>query len=81
MKNSTVGFIGVIFGSMVLSIELYCLKIIQGLQVATGEWHSNAMDYAAEMPQSLALIITVGVIMFSFVLIYNDYKKYCTNLS
>jgi len=68
MSRVSLGSFAVIVGSLVLSLELYGLKIIQGLEIQKGSWKSNAIDYAKEMPISLAIWITIAVIIYGIIL-------------
>lgn len=69
MNKSLVGSLAIIFGSLVLSLQLYGLIIIQGLDMQTGSWKTLAIDYASEIPISFALWITVAVIIYGIVLV------------
>ena len=62
-----IGAIGIILGGLFLSLEIYMLKVIQSLEMIHGEWRTNAWGYAGESPCTIALILTVAVIIFSFV--------------
>lgn len=68
MNKPLLGSLTIILGSLVLSLELYGLKILQGLEMQKGSWLANAMDYVKEPPVSLALWITVAVIVYGIVL-------------
>ncbi|MCI8342289.1 MAG: hypothetical protein HFE62_03645 [Firmicutes bacterium] len=59
------GLMGIIFGILFLSIEIYSLKILQTLEKIHGKWWNNVWGYASEPPCAVALILTVGVIFFS----------------
>jgi hypothetical protein len=54
MNKSFIGRLAIIFGSLVLSLQLYGLKIIQALDMQKGSWKTNPMDYAGEAPVSIA---------------------------
>lgn len=70
MKRNEIGSVAVILGGLVLSAQLYFLKIIQLAEMAIKkEWRTNAIDYAGEAPVNLALIATAAVIVFGFFLI------------
>ncbi len=69
MDRTSRGSLATIMGSLVLSLELYGLKIIQGLEIQKGSWKTNAMHYAKEMPMSLAIWITIAVIIYGIILI------------
>jgi hypothetical protein len=66
MKNKMVALIGIIFGGLFLSFELYLLKIVQFIDKSTGSWFEDIWEYAKMPPCSIALLITVAVIAFSF---------------
>ncbi len=67
-----VGAIGIICGILFLSIEIYSLRVLQALERISGSWRINVWMYACEPPCTVALILTVGVVLFS---IYLFYKK------
>lgn len=69
MKKFT-GAIGMILGGLFLSLEIYMLKVIQSLEMIHGSWRTNAWSYACESPCTIALILTVSVIIFSLVIFY-----------
>lgn len=69
MNKSLFGSLTIILGSLVLSLELYGLKIIQGLEMQKGSWKSNAINYSKETPISIALWITTAVIVYGIVLV------------
>jgi hypothetical protein len=69
VNKSFLGCLAIIIGGLVLSLELYGLKIVQGLEMQKGEWHTHAIDYAADTPISLALGITIAVIVYGIVLV------------
>lgn len=66
MNKKVVGLLGIIFGGLFLSLELYMLKLVQFIDIPKGSWFENAWEYAKEPPCNIALIITVAVIAFSF---------------
>ena len=78
MNKSFIGSLAIIFGSLVLSLQLYGLKIIQVLDMQKGSWKTYALDYARETPMSLAIVITIVVIIYGIVQIVNfdRIKKY-----
>lgn len=67
MNKSSLGSLAIIIGSLVLSLELYGLKIIQGIEMQEGSWKTNAIDYAKETPISLAIWITIAVIIYGII--------------
>jgi len=78
MNKTFVGSLAIIFGGLVLSLQLYGLKIIQLLDMQTGSWNTYAIDYAKETPMSLAIVITIVVIIYGIVQVINfdRIKKY-----
>lgn len=68
MYKSLLGSLAIIFGSLVLSLQLYGLKIIQGLEMQKGSWKTHSIDYASEPPISCAIWITIAVIIYGFVM-------------
>lgn len=75
MNKLSVGSLAIIIGGLVLSLEFYGLKIVQGLEMQKGSWNTNAIDYAAETPISLALWITAVVIVYGIVLVVRSIKS------
>ncbi len=69
MNRSLTGSLAIIFGSLVLSLQLYGLRIIQGLDMQKGSWKTHAIDYAKEAPISIAICITVAVIIYGIILV------------
>lgn len=78
MKKSFIGSLAIIFGSLVLSLQLYGLKIIQVLDMQKGSWKTHAIDYAREAPMSVAIVITIVVIIYGIFQVVNidRIKKY-----
>lgn len=74
MNKSFVGSLAIILGSLVLSMELYGLKIIQGLEKQRGSWRTDAIDYASETPIAIAICLTIAVIIYGFVLVVGTDK-------
>lgn len=64
MKKS-VGMTGIILGGLCLSLEVYFLKVIQGMEMATGSWYENVWAYAEKSPCLIAFAITLLVIALS----------------
>ncbi len=69
MNKLSLGSLAIILGGLVLSLQLYGLKIIQGLEMQKGSWRTHAIDYTTEAPIKLSLWITVAVIAYGIVLI------------
>ncbi|WP_286674278.1 hypothetical protein, partial [Clostridium sp. ZBS15] len=60
----------IIFGGILLSLELYCLKFIQLFEsMAFGSCYTNAWEYIKTVPILLALIITITIIAYGVILI------------
>lgn len=78
MDKSIVGRSAIILGSLVLSLELYGLKIIQGLEMQKGSWRTYAIDYISEFPVVFGLCIAIAVIIYGIVLTVgtDKMKKY-----
>ena len=67
MKRS-IGAFGIICGMLFLSIEIYGFKVLQALEKIHGQWWTDAWGYAFEPPCAVALVLTIGVTVFSFYL-------------
>ena len=67
-----VGIAGILFGLLVLSAELYGLKVIQTLEMAKGQWRSDAWGYLQEPQCLIAVVITAAVILYSCYLAFID---------
>lgn len=58
------GFVTAMLSAGLLAVELMLLPVIQMAESrAFGHYKTNAMDYAADMPMSLVIKITVAVII------------------
>lgn len=66
------GIFGIIIGLLFLSAELYSFKIIQSLEMAHGQWRTNAWEYIQEPQCLVAVIITVVVIIYSCYLTFSS---------
>lgn len=77
MKKSMLGSIAIILGSLVLSLQLYGLKLIQVLEMQGGSWLTNPIDYIEETPILFAICITIGVIIYGIILVvgFKNIKK------
>lgn len=62
------GLLGIILGGLCLSLEIYLLRLLQGLDKAAGSWYTDAWTYAGEGPCLAALILTAIIIIFSAIL-------------
>ncbi|MDD4761016.1 MAG: hypothetical protein PHU66_09445 [Bacteroidaceae bacterium] len=81
MNKSLVGSLAIILGSLVISLQLYGLKIIQVFEMQKGSWKTYAIDYARETPISLAIWITIAVIIYGIILVVgvDRIKKFFNN--
>lgn len=61
-------------GSLVFSLELYGLKLIQTIDKSSGSWHGNVWTYAGDQPILLALIITSIIIIINLILLFSEKK-------
>ena len=68
MKNKDMALMGIIFGCLFLSFEIYFLTVIKFIDKSSGSWHVSAWANVNEPPCEIALIITVAVILFSLYL-------------
>lgn len=71
VKRKTVGLLGIIFGGLTLSLELFLLRVIQGLEMVKGSWSPNVWNYAKQSPCIWALLLTVAILILSLVLIFD----------
>lgn len=70
-----VGAMGIILGTLVLSLEIYGLRLIQSIEMAHGEWWDSAWSYAGEAPCTIALVLTAIVIIVSLTIFLSERKK------
>ena len=75
MKKSIIGHFAIIVGGLVLSLQLYGLKFIQGVEIQTGSYHTNAMSYFDSTPIFQSFLITCSVIVYGIILINNERFK------
>lgn len=68
------GIAGIILGLLFLSTEVYCLKVIQSLEMLHGTWLLNAWEYIQEPQCLIAILITIGVIIYSCYLAFFSKK-------
>lgn len=80
MGYKCTGILGMILGSMIFSLELYGLKIIQIIDNSTGiDGSRNPFHYFSEEPCiAIGFIITICSIICSFV-VYLYGKELCNN--
>lgn len=73
MKKVELGSIAVIFGGLLLSLELYGLKFILLMERISGvAWRESPLDYLQEPNVILAILITIGIIIYGVALIIID---------
>ncbi|MEA4973040.1 hypothetical protein SDC9_144371 [bioreactor metagenome] len=72
MNNKPIALMGIIFGSLFLSFEIYMLKIVQYLDKSGGSWFENVWEYAKMFPCNIALFITIAVVIFSFFIFFRN---------
>lgn len=65
-----IGMISVVLGSLVLSMEIYGLKFIQGFEMTTGSWLHNAFRYITDPVVSISIAIVIIVILYGISLIF-----------
>lgn len=70
-----IGNLAAILGGLLLSIELYSLKIIQCMEMTKGSWQTYASEYASEPVITMALWTTISVIIYGVGLIVLEVKK------
>ena len=71
VKRKVVGLLGIIFGGLTLSLELFLLRVIQGLERTAGSWFQDVWVYAKQPPCIWALLLTAGILIFSLILIFD----------
>lgn len=75
MKKA-IGAIGIILSLLALSLEIYALPLLQYTEAAGHHSsHANVWRYATEPPCLLALLLTVGVLVFSLVTFFGSDSK------
>ena len=63
-----IGLIGIIMSSLLLSLEIYMLKIIQSLEMAKGSWRTSAWGYLSEPTCAVGFGITICILVGSIIL-------------
>ena len=67
MKRA-IGTIGILLSLLTLSLEIYALPLLQYAEAAGHHTsYANVWRYATEPPCLLALLLTVGALVFSLV--------------
>lgn len=74
MKKSYIGYLAIIFGSLILSIELYGLKIIH-IAERPYIYIQTPFQYLLDSSIGIAVFITLLIIVIGIVLIYREAKK------
>ena len=74
MKKN-IGTIGIMVGFLILSLEMFGLQLLQYMEKAGHTYYTNVWYYASEPPCVIALILTIGVIIFSIVTFFGDESK------
>ncbi len=63
-----VGIAGMTLGALVLAVEIYMCQVLQSLDRISGKWRTDAWTYIQEPPCLVAILITVIVMIVSFLL-------------
>ena len=71
MNRKQIGQIGMIASALILSLEMFPLKILQSLDKITGEWETSAWSYLTYPTSLLALLLVLIVFVVSLVLYLN----------
>lgn len=71
MNRKQIGQIGMIASALILSLEIFLLKILQSLDKITGEWETSAWSYLTCPTSLLALLLVLIVFVVSLVLYLN----------
>mgnify|MGYP000865084446 FL=1 len=79
MKKTTISWLGIIFGTLIISIEFYMLQFLHMFALANGldrigVLKNSAIEYLNEPVICIALLLPVLVIITSAVLLYRDSK-------
>lgn len=69
MNKKQIGQIGMIFSALILSLELFSLKILQALDQIAGSWETNIWTYFT-YPTSLAALLIVAVVFVASLALY-----------
>lgn len=75
MNRKQIGQIGMIASALILSLEIFLLKILQSLDKITGEWETSAWSYLTDPTSLLALLLVLIVFVTSLVLYLNGKEK------
>lgn len=69
MNKKQIGQIGMIFSALILSLELFSLKILQTLDQIAGSWENNIWTYLT-YPTSLTALLIVAVVFVASLALY-----------
>ncbi len=69
MKEKINGVYILCIGILVLSLELYMVKLIQSMDKVTGSWHGNIWIYFKEPIIFIPFMATICVIIYSIYII------------
>lgn len=70
MNKLFLGNISIIFGGLILSVEIYGLKIIKALDIISQKYFwDNPLIYVNEFPINIAMSIPVIIILYGIALI------------
>lgn len=75
MKKSIIGHFAIIIGGLVLSLQLYGLKFIQGVDIQKGSYFTEPISYFDNTPIFQSFLITGSVIVYGIILINNEKFK------
>lgn len=74
MNRVVIGSIGIIIGGIVLSLELYCLKFIEILEIQNRSLAKDAIGYLGESSIKWSIFIIILVIVYSVCLFASGLK-------
>jgi hypothetical protein len=73
LKKTESGSIAVIFGGLLLALQIYGLKIIYLMEMSSGSpWRESPLAYLKEPNVKIAILITSIIIIYGVVLIIKD---------
>lgn len=71
MNNKALGKLYILFGTLALALELYGLKLLHLIdKSARSSYWTEAWSYAQEAPVTIAMMITVGIIIAGVALLF-----------
>ena len=62
MKRRQMGALGAMLSALVLSLELFGLKLVQTGEMASGAWYPNPLSYLAEEPVCGLAVAVTGLV-------------------